>query len=122
MAQTKKKRRRKHRGTQGGSIDRRAARGRPRSREEAKARAARQAQDRKVRPPTWGSAINRALIGGVVFFALMLLLFGRGAGEAFALAAVMTAIYVPLGYWFDRFFYNRRRAQEQRARLAKRER
>ena len=39
MAQTKKKRRRKHRGTQGGRVDTSAARGRPRSREEAKARA-----------------------------------------------------------------------------------
>jgi hypothetical protein len=121
MAQTKRKRRRKHRGTQGGSIDRRRARGRPRSREEARARAQRTAEDRRMRPPTWSSAINRALIGGAVFLALMMLLFGRGFGEAFALAAVMTAIYVPLGYWFDRFFYNRRRAQEQRARLARRD-
>ena len=39
MAQTKKKRRRKHRGTQAGRIDRKPARGRPRSRSEAQARA-----------------------------------------------------------------------------------
>ena len=39
MAQTKKKRRRKHRGTQGGRIDTKRRTGRPQSREEAKARA-----------------------------------------------------------------------------------
>ena len=38
MAQTNKRRRRKHRGTQGGRIDTKPTRGRPRSREEAKAR------------------------------------------------------------------------------------
>lgn len=115
MAQTKKKRRRKHRGTQGGSIDRRPARGRPRSRAEAQARARAQASDRQRRgstAPTWGSAINRALIGGVIFFVLMVLLFKRGAGEAFALAGLMTVMYVPLGYYLERFFYKRRRAQE----------
>ena len=50
----------------------------------------------------------------------MLLLFKRSAGEAFGLAAVMTALYVPMGYYLDRFFYRRRLAKEQRARaLAK---
>ena len=45
MAQTKKKRRRKHRGTQGGRIDTRPARGRPRSRAEAQARARSRGQE-----------------------------------------------------------------------------
>lgn len=120
MAQTRKKRRRKHRGTQGGSIDRRRPQGRPRNRQEAKARAQRQTVDRRDRPPSWGSSVNRALIGGGIFFVILLALFGRPAGEAFGLAAVMTGIYVPLGYYVDRFFYRRRRAAETRARQARR--
>jgi hypothetical protein len=110
MAQTRRRRRRKHRGTQGGSIDRRRARGRPRNREEAKAQARRRADTRRDRAPTWGSAFRRGLIGAGIFFALMMVAFGRNFAESFALSAVMLAIYVPLGYYVDRFFWGRRRA------------
>ncbi len=48
MAQTKKKRRRKHRGTQGGRVDTNRRAARPRSREEAKAQG--------PRPPSQGNA------------------------------------------------------------------
>lgn len=118
--QTKKKRRKKHKGTQGGSINRGAQR-RPRTREEAKAQARRQSTAKRGSiAPSWSSSLNRGLFGGVIFFVLMLLLFKRSAGEAIGLAAVMTALYVPMGYFLDRFFYRRRLAKEQRARaLAK---
>ena len=116
MAQTRRRRRRKHRGTQGGSIDRRRSRGRPRNREEARAQARRRAELRRDRPPTWGSAFLRGLVGAVIFLVLMVLLFSRGFGEAFALSAVMLAIYVPLGYYIDRFFWRRRRAKARAAR------
>lgn len=125
MAQTKKKRRRKHRGTQGGGIDTRAGRGRPRTREEARAQAKRRSEMKRggrasarEAPPTWRSAINRGLIGAVIFFALTVFLFGKTVGEAAALAAVMLVLYIPLGYFVDNFFYKRRRAQELRARAA----
>ena len=124
MAQTKKKRRRKHRGTQGGGIDRGRGGGRPRSKEEARARARRRSQQRPARgeaPPTWRSAINRALLGGAVFFGLTLLLFGKGVGEAAMLSIVMVALYVPLGFYIDRFFYRRRRAREIAARQAEKQ-
>jgi hypothetical protein len=110
VAQTRKKRRRKHRGTQGGSIDRRGRRGRPRSRQEARAQAQRRAEVKRDRPPTWGSAFRRGLIGAGIFFALMLIAFSRSFAESLALGLVMLAIYVPLGYTVDRFFWNRRRA------------
>jgi hypothetical protein len=114
MAQTKRKRRRKRRGTQAGTIDRRGRRGRPRSREEAKAQARRRTVDRRDQPPTWGSAFTRGLVGAGIFFALMMLAFGRPAGEALALSVVMLAIYVPLGYYVDRFFWRRRQAAKRR--------
>jgi hypothetical protein len=111
MAPTKRKRRRKHRGTQAGAIDRRGRRGRPRSREEAKAQARRRTQDRRDVPPTWRSAFYRGLFGGAIFFALALFLLGQPVGGALALSVVMVGMYVPLGYAVDRFMYRRRIAQ-----------
>ena len=126
MAQTKRRRRRKHRGTQTGRIDTRGPRGRPRTREEAKSRA-RQKQsskkrrvDPRDRPPTWSGAFKRGLIGAGVFFLLFWLLFKREVGQAAALSVVMLAMYVPMGYYIDRFMYRRRMSQQQAAR-AKRE-
>lgn len=123
MAQTRKRRRRKHRGTQGGSIDRGRPRGRPQNRQEARARArsggrakTNQRQRRQDRVPTWRSAIQRGLLAAGVFFLLMLIGFGRPPLVALALAVFMLAFYVPFGYYFDLFFYRRRQRQEQKAR------
>jgi|SRR5688572_29586266 hypothetical protein len=116
MAQTRKRRKRKHRGTQGGSIDRRR-RSRPRTREEARAQARRQAGTKRAdRPPTWRSAFNRALLMSGILFLLMAVAFGRDPGASALLSITMLAIYVPAGYYLERFLYNRRRAAEQRAR------
>jgi hypothetical protein len=65
---------------------------------------------RRDRAPTWGSAFRRGLIGAGIFFALMMVAFGQPFAASFALGAVMLGIYVPLGYYVDRFFWNRRRA------------
>ncbi|MQA73502.1 MAG: hypothetical protein GEU88_03985 [Solirubrobacterales bacterium] len=122
MAQTKRKRRRKHRGTQAGAIDRGGRRGRPRSREQAKAQARRRTQDRRDVAPTWRSAFYRGLFGGVIFFALALFLLGQPIGGALGLAVVMVAMYVPLGYYVDSFMYRRRMAQQQKKKQEQRER
>ena len=115
MAQTKRKRTRKHRGTQGGSIDRRR-RGRPRSREEARAQARRNQATKRDRPPTWGSAINRALLMAGILFLLFVLVLKNPVGASFGLAATMMVVYVPAGYYLERLLYRRRRASEARAR------
>lgn len=121
MAQTKKKRRRKHRGTQGGSIDRR--RKPPRSRQEARAQARRRQQvSRRDRPPTWRSAFNRAALMSAILFALLVLAFGRPAGASAVLALTMLAIYIPAGYFLERFLFNRRMALQARARRKQAER
>jgi hypothetical protein len=126
MAQTKKKRRRKHRGTQGGGISTKP-RGRPQNRAEARARAqARRsgggkgakgrAPTRGLVPPTWASAIRKGLFAGVIFFVLLALLFKEPVAQAAALAAFMLVFYIPMGYLTDRFFYNRQLRKEQRER------
>jgi hypothetical protein len=113
MAQTKRKRRRKHRGTQTGRVDNRGRRGRPRSRDEARAQARRRSESRRDVAPTWASAFRRGLFGAAIFLALIVFAFQRPFGEGLALSVVMLAMYVPLGYYVDRFFYNRRRARER---------
>jgi hypothetical protein len=127
MAQTRKKRRRKHRGTQGGGLDRRGPRGRPRNREEAKSRARKRQSpkgarvDRRDLAPTWSGAFKRGLFGAGIFFLLFWLAFQRPVGSALALSAVMLAMYVPMGYYIDRFMYQRRLRQLQAARAAKKQ-
>lgn len=116
MAQTKRKRRKKKRGTQAGQIDTKR-RSRPKSRAEAKSQARsggkRKAVPRIDRPPTWKSAAIRGVIAAVVFMALLILLFGRPLSEAIGLSLFMLVFYIPAGYYMDTFMWRRR----ERARI-----
>lgn len=121
MAQTKRKRRRKRRGTQSGRVDVRP-RGRPRNRAEAKSRARSRGRSRGVSqpgPPTWSGAIKKGIVAALIFFALIAVAFGRPPGAAAALAVFMLAFYIPMAYFSDRFFYNRRVRREQKERLVR---
>jgi hypothetical protein len=125
MAQTRRRRRRKHRGTQGGRIDRRPTRGRPRNRAEARARAGqrrRKPEARQAGPPTWGSAFRKSLIASALFFALLVLAFGRDPLPSAAIAVLILGFYVPMSFLVDRFFYQRRLRQEERERLERAQR
>lgn len=121
-----KRRRRKHRGTQTGSIDRRG-RTTPRNRQEAMARAKNQRgkggargarPDRRDVPPTWRGSLIR---GG--FFAALLfpvsLLFGQAVPAAIMLTLIAAVFYVPLGYYTDNFFYRRRQRKLAAERAAR---
>ena len=115
MAQTKRKRRRKHRGTPAGTIERAGRTGRPRTREEGKQIARRRREERMSKPPTWRSAVNRAAIAAGVFGVLVVVLFGRDMAQGAALAAFMFLLYIPLGYGTDQTIYRfrqRRRAAQ----------
>jgi hypothetical protein len=117
MAQTRRRRRRKHRGTQGGRVDPNRRPGRPRSREEAKARArSRRTSPRGDAPPTWRSAITRALVAAAIFAVLLLLIFKRPVGASLALAAFMLVFYIPAGYYIDMMMWRRRERSRLRGR------
>jgi len=109
MAQTKKKRKRKHRGTPAGTIERAARPARPRTREDAKKISRERRAERLDREPTWRGAINRAAIAAVVFFALLLLLFQYPIERAAPLLLVMFLLYIPLGYLTDKAIHNFRK-------------
>jgi hypothetical protein len=113
MAQTKRKRTRKHRGTPAGTIERAGRTGRPRTREDAKKVARQRREERLSKPPTWKGALNRAAIAAAVFGVLVIVLFRRNPAQGVALAAFMFLLYIPLGYGTDKLIYRfrqRRRA------------
>jgi hypothetical protein len=128
MAQTKKKRRRKHRGTQGGRIDTRPARGRARSRAEAQNRARARTKkkgkpgQRTPEPATWSSALKKGALAAVLF-AGILALMGQNPIQIIVVGVLMLGFYVPMAFTLDRFMYNRhlrKEAQKREERAAQR--
>jgi Flp pilus assembly protein TadB len=122
VAQTRKKRQTKHRGTQAGTIESRGRTSRPKSRAQARQQAMQRSSSRRVdrasRGPDWRGATIRAGIAAAVFFALLLLLKQPPLG-AVVISLVMFGLYVPMGYYTDRFLYNRRRQKAAQEAAAK---
>jgi hypothetical protein len=120
MAQTKKKRQRKRRGTQGGRIDNKPRGGRPRSRAEAQARARQGGRKpsgpKQDLPPTWKGSAVRGLAAAAIFFVALLLLFKRPVGVAAAFAGFMLVFYIPSGYYIDTALWRRRERKRIRER------
>ena len=113
MAQTRKKRRRKHRGTQAGTIERAGRTGRPQTREEAKQIARQRRQERMDRQPTWKGAVQRAALAAALFGVLVVLAFGRAPVQGAFLALFMFLLYIPLGYATDTAMYRFRQRRKQ---------
>lgn len=125
MAQTRRKRRSKHRGTAVGNIESRGRTGRKPVASGGKGGkvAARPAGGRPARgdrPPSWKGAYLRALFAAVFLFGLTRIGLGGDMPleESFLFATIAMFIYVPLGYYMDTFIYSRR--QKRRARPGKR--
>ncbi|HVP03441.1 MAG TPA: hypothetical protein VMT10_12800 [Solirubrobacteraceae bacterium] len=122
MAQTKRKRRTKHRGNAMGVVEARGRTGRKLTDQERKAASGKGAgkrsprEDRFNKPPTWRGAINRSLIAVVFFVALLVLIFKQPAAQVLSLAAVLLVLYVPLSYYTDLWLYRRRLAKAEKAR------
>jgi hypothetical protein len=112
MAQTKKKRSTKHRGNAAGIVETRGRTGRKPGPGERKLSAKEEARQRRIdktmRPPTWRAAINRAGISAVLFVVLVILLFKQDVGASIGLGAFVFLFYIPLGYYTDRFVYQRK--------------
>jgi hypothetical protein len=131
MAPTKKKRQTKHRGNAAGQVEARGRTGRrPTAAERGgsgskgsvrdDARARRLA--RLDQPPTWRSAINRALLATALFFLLLIFFFRHQQfGPKLGIAAFMLLVYIPLGYYTDLFVYRRRQARKLREQAAKKD-
>jgi hypothetical protein len=119
MAQSSNKRRRKHRGTQGGRIDT-ARRSRPRTREEARARANSKgkssAAKKKDLPPTWKGASIRGAGAAVIFVLILLVLFKRPVPVSLLFGLFMLVFYIPTGYYIDLTSWRKRERRRIRDR------
>jgi Flp pilus assembly protein TadB len=115
MAQTKRKRRSKHRGTAAGTIEARGRTSRPPSEQERKRQTRADARERRLnQPPTWKNSLMRAAFAAVILF-VFLLLTTKGHNRV-ATAVVFTlialAIYVPAGYYIELFLWRRRQRRK----------
>src|SRR5437764_14865436 len=118
MAQTKRKRRTKHRGTAAGTVERRGRTSRPPSEKERKQQARAEARAKRLdTPPTWKSSLTRASFAAILLF-FLLLLTAKGQNRflvAIVFTVVALAIYVPAGYYIELFIYRRRQRRKQAA-------
>src|SRR5580765_6801465 len=118
MAQTKRKRNRKHRGNAAGIVERpahntrgsagssAAAKKRPQTKEEMRIAARERRMERLNREPTWKAAAQRAAMAAALFAVLITIFFKESVVTSIALAAFMLVIYIPLSYITDRAIYN----------------
>jgi hypothetical protein len=122
MAQTKRKRRTKHRGNAAGAIEARGRTSRgaklsPAEQKKADRVAAREARMNK--PPTWNSAFFKAaLMAALLFVFTQIGLFGgdTSVSQSLFLSLFALVLYTPLAFATDKFVYSR--AQKRRAKQA----
>src|SRR5918996_1116584 len=108
MAQTKRKRRTKHRGNAAGSVEARGRTGRkPTEQERRKGSSANLREERRFQEPTWSGAATRAGLASLMLFVLFISGIAgqeQNVASAIALSAGAFLIYVPIGYKVDRIF------------------
>ena len=112
MAQTKRKRRSKHRGNAAGSVETRGRTGgkiAPVKGGKGKGGALR--TDRLDQPPTWRSAANRSAIATVLFVVVITLL-QHNLAAALVIGVLMFPAYTGLGFYTDKRIYERRQAKK----------
>jgi hypothetical protein len=112
MAQTKHKRQTKHRGNAAGVIEARGRTGRRSATADHKQSSARQARpQRGTRPPSWKTASVRSGIMGFVLLVFLYLVDRNKPGvhllDLVLMCAVAVAFYIPAGYYWDRYLYQR---------------
>ncbi|MGZ4202655.1 MAG: hypothetical protein ACXVRH_11420 [Thermoleophilaceae bacterium] len=115
MAQTRKRRRRKHRGTQAGNIETPAHRSGKTTRASASSSRSTTRTQRTLKAPTWRSASYKAAAAAAVFAVLSATLFHNkgGIGTIFVTLIFVFFLYLPIAYWTDRAVYKRKQAKLQ---------
>ena len=67
-------------------------------------------------PPTWRSAVLRGALRRGIFMVLLVAIFRKPIVASTGLAALMLLIYIPLGFYIEKFLYSRRMAAKRRER------
>jgi hypothetical protein len=129
MAQTKRKRKSKHRGNAAGMVEARGRTSRPEgprksgtppksgggtaSKSVAKQSAREARMARYDVEPTWSGSAKKAGIMAALFGVILIVLNHNVLGGILG-ALLITGMYLPLTYYTDRYFYRRRQRQKQR--------
>jgi Flp pilus assembly protein TadB len=112
VAQTKRKRRTKHRGTAAGTIETRGRTGRkPRADErggDKRTQAAARREERLDKPPTWRASFNRALIATAIFLLAAIFILHVKPVAGVPLMIFVLVLYTLFGYATDGYLYRRR--------------
>jgi hypothetical protein len=118
MAQTRGKRKTKHRGNAAGVVESRGRTGRkPTAAEKAgtavkpSVAARERALDKRDRPPTWRAAFYKAMIATVILLLVVLLLLKHSNG-AIGLFPIVLAGYTLVSYYTDKWVYDRRQRKK----------
>src|ERR1700735_947401 len=99
MAQTKRKRRTKHRGNAAGTIEVRGRTGRPPSPEERKKQdRAKRTQARQAKAPTWNGSLKKAGLAAGFMFIFLLVTNHFRVVPAVIFALLAMGLYIPSGY------------------------
>ena len=117
MAQTKRKRRTKHRGNAAGVVESRGRTGRRPTPEEVRKGARETARERRMnKPPSWNSAfLKSALMAGLLFVFTRIGLFGGETtiSQSLFLSLFALVLYTPLAYVTDKWVYQRAQKRKQ---------
>ncbi len=122
MAQTKRKRRTKHRGNAAGMVEARGRTSKPQAGSPARTKVNGRAPRgvAPLKPPTLKSAALKAFVGIVILFIFFRFLGdGTTTEQALAMCGVAFVLYTPLMYWTDKWIYNRKLKQQGGAPQAK---
>jgi hypothetical protein len=120
MAQTRRKRQTKHRGNAAGVVESRGRTGRKptaaeksgSSRDLAREREAK--LDKRDRPPTWRGAFIKAMFFGIIFLLVFIVALNQG-GTAIGLFPFVIAFYTVVGYYTDKWVYDRRQRSKAKS-------
>ena len=110
MAQTKRKRRTKHRGNAAGVVEARGRTGRPPSPDERKKQErakARDARRRQLKAPSWTGSMKKAGLAAGFMFVFLLVTNKFRVVPAIIFAVVAMGLYIPTGYYMDGWIYRR---------------
>ena len=117
MAQTKRKRRTKHRGNAAGVVESRGRTGRRPTAEEVRKGTRETARDRRMnKPPSWNSAfLKSAMMAGLLFVFTRIGLFGGETtiAQSIYLCFFALLLYTPLAYVTDKWVYQRAQKRKQ---------
>jgi hypothetical protein len=133
MAQTRRKRKRRHRGTQAGTIERAGRTSKPPasssggskraasssgsskgSKAATRQTAAERRQARFDNPPTWRGALNRAAFAAAILV-IFVTVVQKNIAAGVLLGVFAMLIYVPMSYYTDLALYRRRQRRKQGA-------